>query len=92
MAQVPADAAMKAGTILYVTRTASVQFLRPIRFRLIRVLDDWYTYDGWVWLDGYQLNPSGDAVARRKIYVQKDGLQFPDPTQNLVRRRVNSRR
>ncbi|WP_433233514.1 hypothetical protein ACQP2H_10580 [Micromonospora sp. CA-248260] len=82
---------MRAGTVLYVTRAASIQFLRPIRFRLIRVLDDWYTYDGWVWLDGYQLNSSGDAVSRRKIFVQKDGLQFSDPAQSMVRRRVNRR-
>ncbi|KWV34238.1 hypothetical protein [Micromonospora rifamycinica] len=65
---------MRAGDAFDVTRSASVQFLRPIRFRLIRVLD-WPTYDGWVWLDGYQLNAKGDAVSRRKIFVQKDGLR-----------------
>jgi len=30
-------------------------------FRVIRV-HDWQTYDGWAWLDGYQLNSVGDAV------------------------------
>ena len=67
---------MKAGDLVYVTRAASVQFLRPIRFRVIRVLD-WPTYDGWVWLEGYQLNAAGDAVSRRRIFVEPAGLTTP---------------
>lgn len=63
----------RSGDVLHVTRAASVQFLRPITFRVIRVLD-WPTYDGWVWLDGYELNASGDAVSRRSIFVQRNGL------------------
>jgi hypothetical protein len=43
-------------------------------FRVIRV-HDWSTYDGWAWLDGYELNTSGDAVDRRSIFVQVSGLQ-----------------
>jgi hypothetical protein len=43
-------------------------------FRVIRV-HDWPTYDGWAWLDGYQLNGAGDAVERRSIFVQIQGLQ-----------------
>ncbi|WFE64586.1 hypothetical protein [Micromonospora sp. WMMD714] len=69
---------MKAGDLVYVTRAASVQFLRPIRFRVIRVLD-WPTYDGWVWLEGYQVNAAGDAVSRRRIFVQRAGLTAPPP-------------
>jgi len=42
-------------------------------FRVIRV-HDWQTYDGWAWLDGYQLNSARDAVERRSIYVQLQGL------------------
>ncbi|WP_341483433.1 hypothetical protein [Micromonospora cathayae] len=71
--------ALRAGDLLYVTQAASVQFTRPVAFRLIRVLDR-PTYDGWVWLDGYQLDTAGDAVARRSIFVQPAGL--------LVRRRT----
>lgn len=67
---------MKAGDLVYVTRAASVQFLHPIRFRVIRVLD-WPTYDGWVWLEGYQVNAVGDAVSRRRIFVQPAGLTTP---------------
>jgi hypothetical protein len=43
-------------------------------FRVIRV-HDWSTYNGWAWLDGYELNSLGDAVERRSIFVQLDGLQ-----------------
>jgi hypothetical protein len=62
-----------AGDILRVTRTASVQFRNPMLFRVIRMLDR-QTYAGWAWLDGYQLDASGDAVARRSIFVWLHGL------------------
>ncbi|MGB2569648.1 hypothetical protein ACPFP2_14520 [Micromonospora citrea] len=68
---------MRAGDLLLVTRAASVQFVRPIRFRVIRVLD-LTTYPGWVWLDGYQLDDRDQAVARRSIYVQRAGLRKAD--------------
>ncbi|MEU0156458.1 hypothetical protein [Micromonospora fulviviridis] len=58
--------APRSGDLLYVTRSASVQFINPIYFRVIRVLA-WRTYDGWLWLEGYQLNIKGDAVVRRAI-------------------------
>ncbi|GAA3752367.1 hypothetical protein GCM10022225_41020 [Plantactinospora mayteni] len=64
----------RSGDVLHVTRAASVQFAEPIYFRVIRV-HDWQTYHGWVWLDGYELNPSGDAVERRSIFVQVNGLR-----------------
>jgi len=52
-----------------------VQFAAaPLLFRVIRV-HDWSTYDGWAWLDGYELNAVGEAVDRRSIFVQVGGLQ-----------------
>ena len=63
----------RSGDVLRVTRSASVQFSEPMMFRVIRV-HDWQTYDGWAWLDGYQLNSARDAVERRSIYVQLQGL------------------
>jgi hypothetical protein len=60
--------------VLRVTKAASVQFSQPMLFRVIRV-HEWKTYDGWAWLDGYQLNSAGDAVERRSIFVRLDGLQ-----------------
>jgi hypothetical protein len=58
-------------------------------FRVIRV-HDWPTYDGWVWLDGYELNTAGDAVERRSIFVQVSGLRqigkAPDPRTRNARR------
>ncbi|MGI5179833.1 hypothetical protein ACQEVZ_26230 [Dactylosporangium sp. CA-152071] len=64
----------KTGDVLRVTKAASVQFVQPMLFRVIRV-HDWQTYDGWAWLDGYQLNATGDAVERRSIFVQLQGLR-----------------
>ncbi|QLQ37908.1 hypothetical protein [Micromonospora robiginosa] len=67
-------AELRSGALLLVSRAASVQFVKPFHFRLIRVLD-WTTYDGWNWLDGYQLDERGDAVARRSIFVLRSGLR-----------------
>jgi hypothetical protein len=53
-------------------------------FRVIRV-HDWQTYDGWTWLDGYQLDSGGDAVERRSIFVQIDGLQHGQATLHRAR-------
>jgi hypothetical protein len=68
----------RSGDVLRVTKAASVQFAEPMLFRVIRV-HDWPTYDGWAWLDGYQLDNSGDAVERRSIFVLVEGLQHVTP-------------
>ncbi|GGM30963.1 hypothetical protein GCM10011608_14420 [Micromonospora sonchi] len=79
----------RAGDLLQVGRQASVQFSKPILFRVIRVLDR-STYHGWLWLDGYQINDKGDAVARRSIFVQQAGLRpEPEPSARLGRSRVS---
>lgn len=64
----------RSGDVIHVTKAASVQFAEPMLFRVIRV-HDWPTYEGWIWLDGYELNTSGDAVERRSIFVQLQGLR-----------------
>ena len=81
----------RSGDVLHVTRAASVQFLRPITFRVIRV-HDWPTYDGWVWLDGYELNATGDAVNRRSIFVQSAGLRHLQAAPAARTRAVPARR
>ena len=72
----------RSGDVIHVTKAASVQFASPMLFRVIRV-HDWPTYEGWIWLDGYELNTAGDAVERRSIFVQVSGLRAvgkaPDP-------------
>jgi len=64
----------RSGDVLRVTRSASVQFTAPILLKGIRA-HDWTTYSGWAWLDGYELDSLGEAVERRSIFVQLDGLQ-----------------
>ncbi|GIJ20244.1 hypothetical protein Vlu01_08680 [Micromonospora lutea] len=59
---------------MWLTRAASPQFHRPIRFRVIRELD-LSTYDGWIWLEGYQIDDRGDAIARRAVFVWLQGLR-----------------
>ncbi|MFJ6197770.1 hypothetical protein [Micromonospora sp. NPDC092111] len=61
------------GDVLHLGRAASVQFIRPITVRVIRVLHDWHTYQGWLWVDAYELGPGGAAVARRSLYVMPAG-------------------
>ena len=66
---------MKAGDVILLTTAASVQFLRPIFVRVIRELPKRHTYHGWVWIEGYELNAAGDAVARRELYVLRAGVR-----------------
>ncbi len=72
---VPPHRRPRSGDVLYVGPKASVQFAgdRAIVFRVVRV-DDRPTYEGFVWLDGLELAPSGDALERREIFVMVDGL------------------
>ncbi|MEU7573240.1 hypothetical protein [Micromonospora sp. NPDC049240] len=69
----------RAGDLVHVTGAASPQFVNPIMFRVIRQLE-WTTYDGWVWLDGYQLDQRGDAIARRSLFVKSAGLVIQQRT------------
>ena len=64
------------GDVVLVGRAASVQFSgrSGFSFRIIAV-DGRPTYAGWVWLDGYQLDRRGQAVARRRIFVRVAGLR-----------------
>ncbi|WP_175440395.1 hypothetical protein [Micromonospora yangpuensis] len=51
---------VRAGEVVQVTRVAGIQFAsRPFLARVIRVRDDLVTYDGWCWLDVYQLDGRG---------------------------------
>jgi hypothetical protein len=72
---VQARGTLRAGDVVLLTTAASVQFQKPIVVRVIRELPDRHTYDGWLWLDAYQLDRKGDAVARRELYVRRDGVQ-----------------
>lgn len=65
---------LNSGDVLYLGRAASVQFSKPIMFKVIRILN-WTTYFGWVWLEGYQLNHKGDAVEKRLLFVRISGLK-----------------
>lgn len=69
------EALPQPGDVLYVGGAASVQFEgeRSLTFRVIRV-DQRLTYAGWLWIDGYVLGPTGEAVSRRVIFVRRDGL------------------
>ena len=70
------EALPQPGDVLYVGGSASVQFQgdRALTFRVIRV-DPRRTYDGWLWIDGYVLGPTGEAIERRVIFVRRDGLR-----------------
>ncbi|MEV4756014.1 hypothetical protein AB0J86_13000 [Micromonospora sp. NPDC049559] len=70
----------KPGDTIIVDGRASVQFAgdRALLFRVVSV-PDWATYHGWCWLVGYVLDRTGQAVERRQIFVQTDGLRLPPP-------------
>jgi hypothetical protein len=70
-----ANGPVRVGEVIRLGRAASVQFASaPILFRVIRVRD-WKTYDGWLWLDGYELDNRGEAVERRSVFIMVDGIE-----------------
>lgn len=66
----------RSGEVILLTAAASVQFAgaRQMMFRVIRA-HDWTATTGWVWLDGYQLDTTGNAVERRTVFVQIAGIR-----------------
>lgn len=56
--------------MLLVDGRASVQFAgdRALLLRVISVCRK-ATYDGWIWLTGYVVDRSGQALDRREIFV-----------------------
>lgn len=69
----------KAGDVVHLTRAASVQFIKPIFLRVVRVMTERVTYDQWIWIEGYQLDAKGDAVEKRTLFVLRDGLRIMRP-------------
>ncbi len=80
-------AAPRPAEVYLIGRDASVQFAAdPFNFRVSHVRDvDPYSW--WLWLDGYQLNLVGEAVARRSIFVLRAGLRPPAVIPQQRRRR-----
>ncbi|SCL19207.1 hypothetical protein GA0074692_0572 [Micromonospora pallida] len=64
------------GDLLRVDGCASVQFggKRALTLRVVAVLLDRPTFDGWIWLAGYVLDAKGLATDRRELFVQLAGL------------------
>lgn len=82
----------KAGDVLQLGRDASPQFAaNTITVRVIRVLDR-PTYEGWKWIDVYQLDAGGDATARRELYVMPAGARIIEPPTRVPGRRKPIRR
>ncbi|MFD2768518.1 hypothetical protein [Micromonospora eburnea] len=70
------------GDLVLIDGRASVQFDgdRALWLRVASVCDK-PTYDGWVWLAGYSIDPdSGKAFARREVFVRIAGLQIQPGT------------
>ncbi|MER7995282.1 hypothetical protein [Micromonospora chalcea] len=74
----PSARPIKAGDLLRLGRAASVQFCRPITVRVIREITDRHPYDGWTWIEAYELNGKGVAVAKRELFVRLAGLHWLD--------------
>ncbi|WP_229399033.1 hypothetical protein [Micromonospora okii] len=63
----------QTGDLLHLTRAASPQFVKPIIVRVIREMKDRHTYYGWTWIEAYELDAAGDAVAKRELFVRREG-------------------
>ncbi len=69
---------LRAGHMVRLDRRPFPQFVYPIKFRVIRILDR-PTYDGWLWLEGYELDASGDALRKRQLFVKTEAVQPQNP-------------
>ncbi|MEU4638300.1 hypothetical protein AB0B62_26405 [Micromonospora chalcea] len=72
----PSARPIKAGDLLRLDRAASVQFCRPITVRVIREITERHPYDDWAWIEAYELNGKGVAVAKRELFVRLAGLHW----------------
>lgn len=69
------EAVPRPAEVYFIGPKASVQFaLRPFNFRVSRVRDV-DPYSPWLWLDGYELNPVGEAAVQRSVFVLRAGLR-----------------
>lgn len=70
----------RCGDVIRVDGASSVQFAggRALLMRVLRVSDR-PTYCGWMWLTGYVVDRKGQAVERREIFVQTDGVRILRP-------------
>ncbi|GAB3814183.1 hypothetical protein [Micromonospora zhanjiangensis] len=67
----------QTGDVVRIGAAASVQFGGD-RALLMRVtsVDPKPTYHGWIWLTGYVLDHTGEAINKREVFVQVAGLHY----------------
>ena len=75
----------RAGDVVRVDGAASVQFAGPRAWWIqVTSVSQKPTYHGWCWLTGYALDQTtGEAVEKREIFVQVEGLR-PVPVRAAV--------
>jgi hypothetical protein len=68
-------AGLKPGTVVRVGRAANFRYLaRSVRIRLVRVERE-PTSEELVWIDGYVLDETDEAIERRQLIVRLAGLR-----------------
>ncbi|MEU8422572.1 hypothetical protein AB0C15_17030 [Micromonospora sp. NPDC048835] len=70
------ERAFVAGDVVRLTRAASPQFVRPIVVRVARELTDRRKPYGWLWLEGYELDPHRGTGAKRELFVMRAGVDL----------------
>ncbi|GAB3816602.1 hypothetical protein [Micromonospora zhanjiangensis] len=84
------------GDVLVIDGQASVQFAGDRRLLLrVTVVDQRPTYHGWIWLTGYVLDGTGQAIDKREVFVQVAGLRYasrPRPARPAAPARAAGRR
>ncbi|MFY1598042.1 hypothetical protein [Micromonospora sp. WMMD737] len=71
---------LKAGDVVHLARAASPQFTKPIFVRVIREIPERHPPYGWLWFEGYQLDAHGAAVAKRELFVLREGVSWQRAT------------
>lgn len=84
----------ESGSIVWLGPAAGIQWrIRPILFRLIRELDIPTSWEGTVYLDGYELdNETRIALEHRTAYVVRAGVKVFQGAEAVRAELVQSRR
>jgi hypothetical protein len=71
---------IRAGQVVYIGPDAGAQFIAcPMYATFIRVVEA-TGWQGMAWIDVWQLDPNGDAIEKRNLYVIAAGLHPVDGT------------
>ncbi|MEV6524203.1 hypothetical protein AB0M43_19815 [Longispora sp. NPDC051575] len=76
------------GDVVRLTKSASPQFGKPLLLRVTKTEGRRSSVYGWAWIEGYVLDNSGNAVTKRSVFVNLNGIAPQGPGRQLRHARI----